>query len=233
MAEMQAKGGTVDPATSPYGADPMFQEYYDAISAQLMPQTIEYTAPTVDEIASQISSYLRPSTDAQIKARQQATIKQRAATDADAASRGMLASTWVTDYKNRLSMQENSDIADIESAYRAQLLQGVAVRQQDEANRAYQIAMFNAQMKQAAEESAYGRAGDMYQIYLNNRGSGSGHGSNNNGDATITDNFEELLKQVAQWSANRAGQALSQKPQLQPVLNFGRSGGFSGLGGKR
>lgn len=153
-----------------YGsADPKFQEYYDAIAAQLSPQTIEYTAPTLEEIAAQISGYLRPSTDAQIKARQQTTLRQRAATDVDAASRGMLSSTWVTDYKNRLGQQENADIADIENAYRAQLLQGVAARQQDEANRAYQIAMFNAQMRQAAENSAYQRAGDMYQIYRNGR----------------------------------------------------------------
>lgn len=221
---------TIEETTSAYNADPKFQEYYNAIAAQLSPQTIEYQAPTIDEIAAQISGYLRPSTDAQIKARQQATIRQRAATDADAASRGMLSSTWVTDYKNRLAQQESSDIADVEAAYRAQLLQGVAARQQDEANRAYQIAMFNAQMRQAAESDAYKRAGDMYQIYLNGKGSGGGSGKTGN-TPEIVDNTEEVLKQIVQHSQKTMGQQLS-RPAGQSLLSWGLPGGYSGLRGK-
>lgn len=222
---------TIEETTGAYSADPKFQEYYNAIAAQLSPQTIDYTAPSLDEIAAQISGYLRPSADAQIKARQQATIRQRAATDADAASRGMLSSTWVTDYKNRLAQQENSDIADVEAAYRAQLLQGVAARQQDEANRAYQIAMFNAQMRQAAESDAYKRAGDMYQIYLNGKGSGGGGGKTGN-TPEIVDNTEEVLKQIVQHSQETMGQLLS-RPAGQPLLSWGLPGGYSGLRGKK
>ena len=214
MADSIAKGGT------PYGADPQFQAYYDAISSQIAPQTVDYTAPTIDEIAAQISGYLRPSTDAQIRSRQAATVKQRAATDADAASRGMLPSTWVTDYKNRLAQQENADIADIESAYRAQLLQGVASRQQEEADRAYQIAMFNAQMRQAAEESAYNRAGDMYQIYLNRKSHGSSSGSGSSEEVSLVDDFNASLLKLQDQIAQNMGNMLSGKPNGQPVLNL-------------
>jgi hypothetical protein len=137
----------------------------------------------------------------------------------------MLPSTWVTDYKNRLSMQENSDIADIEAAYRAQLLQGVAARQQDEANRAYQIAMFNAQMRQAAEESAYGRAGDMYQIYLNGQHSGGGGSP----DAVFQDDFDAFMQQFQQYASGAMGNHLLNNPLNQPVLNFAGRTNFGGL----
>lgn len=160
--------------TNPYAADPQFQQYYQQILASMTPQTIDYQAPTAAEIASQISAYLRPAVDQQIRNRQQSTLQQRAATDADAASRGILASTWVTDIKNRLHQQETADIAAAESDYRSQLLQGVFNRQAQEADRANQIAMFNAQMRQQAESDAYNRAGDMYNLYLQKkRGSGS------------------------------------------------------------
>lgn len=160
--------------TSPYSADPEFQKYYEQIFASMTPQTIDYQAPSADEIAAQISEYLRPAVDQQIRNRQMSTRQQRAATDADAASRGILSSTWVTDIKNRLYQQETADIAAAESDYRSQLLQGVFNRQAQEADRANQIAMFNAQMRQQAEADAYNRAGDMYNLYLQKkRGSGS------------------------------------------------------------
>lgn len=160
-----------------YSGDPKFDEFYQSILASMKPNTIEYNAPTPEEIASQISAYLRPAVDQQIRARREATAQQRAATDADAASRGILASTWVTDIKNRLHQNETADIAAAESDYRSQLLQGVFNRQAQEADRANQIAMFNAQMRQQAEADAYKRAGDQYSIYLQNRKRGSGKGS--------------------------------------------------------
>jgi hypothetical protein len=177
---------TTAPA-SPYSADPQFQQFYEQILASMTPQTIDYTVPTADEIAAQISAYLRPTVDQQIRNRQNATRQQRAQTDADAASRGILASTWDTDVKNRLAQSENADIAAAESDYRSQLLQGVYNRQMQEADRANQIAMFNAQMRQQAEADAYQRAGDMYNLYLQHHGGGGGGGSSNPEEETGSD----------------------------------------------
>lgn len=170
-----------------YDADPVFQKYYEQILAGMNPNTIEYTAPTADEIAAQISEYLRPAVDQQIRSRQEATAQQRAATDADAAARGILSSTWVTDIKNRLKQSENADIAAAESNYRSQLLEGVFNRQAQEADRANQIAIFNAQMRAQAEKDAYQRAGDMYNLYLKKKASGGGGGGSGAGAAQSTD----------------------------------------------
>ena len=174
--------------TGAYSADPQFQQYYNEILASMTPQTIDYTVPTADEIAAQISEYLRPSVDQQIRNRQNATRQQRAQTDADAASRGILASTWVTDIKNRLAQSENADIAAAESDYRSQLLQGVFNRQAQEADRANQIAMFNAQMRQQSEADAYKRAADMYNIYLQKRKGGGSGGKKKEEEPSVEDN---------------------------------------------
>lgn len=207
-----------DTATGAYGADPMFQQYYNEILASMTPQTIEYQAPTADEIASQISAYLRPAVDQQIRNRQQSTLQQRAATDADAASRGILASTWVTDIKNRLMQSEAADVAAAESDYRSQLLQGVYNRQAAEADRANQIAMFNAQMRQQAEKDAYSRAGDMYNLYLQNKkSSGGGRDGSDSTDEDV-DEYTKFLAAKASLT-DRINQ-LVKKPLLQPVINF-------------
>lgn len=211
-----------DTANGAYSADPMFQQYYNEILASMTPQTIDYQAPTADEIASQISAYLRPAVDQQIRNRQQSTLSQRAATDADAASRGILASTWVTDIKNRLMQSEAADVAAAESDYRAQLLQGVYNRQAQEADRANQIAMFNAQMRQQAESDAYQRAGDMYNLYLQNKKSSGGGGGGSGGtEESLGAEDDEYTKFLAAKAslAERINQ-LVKKPLLQPVINF-------------
>ena len=208
-----------------YSADPQFQKYYSDILAAMNPQTIDYKAPTAEEIASQISAYLRPAVDQQIRNRQEATRANRAQTDADAASRGILSSTWVTDIKNRLMQQESADIAAAESNYRSQLLEGVYNRQMQEAERANQIAMFNAQMRQQAEADAYKRAGDMYNLYLTKKrsgggsGSGSGGGSGSAGDgAGEVDDYTKFL--TAKAFLDDKFKQLAKKPLLQPTINF-------------
>lgn len=222
-----------DTATGAYSADPMFQQYYNEILASMTPQTIDYQAPTADEIAAQISAYLRPSVDQQIRDRQQSTLQQRAATDADAASRGILASTWVTDIKNRLMQSEAADVAAAESDYRAQLLQGVYNRQAAEADRANQIAMFNAQMRQQAESDAYKRAADMYNLYLQNKsssGGGRGGGSDSDKPSELTnddDAYERFLGAQKALETSVAGLA-TRLPMSTPI---GRATGYTAMRG--
>lgn len=215
-----------------YDVDPEFARIYDQILGSLKPEQMSYTAPTAAEIAAQISEYLRPTVDQQIKNRQNATRQQRAQTDADAASRGILASTWVTDLKNRLYQQEAADIAAAESDYRSQLLQGVYNRQAQEADRAYQIEMFNTQMRQQAESDAYNRAADMYNLYLQNkkRGSGSGSGSGGGGgDETGGDGGEDGfdLTGYIQYLKGLAGRKkqTGAAPQGSPGGRVGSGGG--------
>ena len=96
------------------------------------------------ELANQIAAYLRPYTENAINARKHQTIKNRAAIDVDAASRGMGASTWVTDSKNRQAQAEAADIANLENTYLGNLNQSVFSADQAQRERAYNAAAQNA-----------------------------------------------------------------------------------------
>ena len=166
---------------------------YESILKTLMPQTIGYSPietekQTQESLASQISAYLRPYVDKSIAGRKSTTIANRAGIDIDAASRGMGASTWVTDAKQRETNAEASDIAGLESDYAANLAEQVYNSYQsyldrqynvDTANAGNQIEVdeFNAQVLAALEQTAYERALDMNSLKGSGSGSGSGTGS--------------------------------------------------------
>jgi hypothetical protein len=166
---------------------------YESILKTLMPQTIGYSPietekQTQESLASQISAYLRPYVDKSIADRKSTTTANRAGIDIDAASRGMGASTWVTDAKQRETNAEASDIAGLESDYAANLAEQVYNSYQsyldrqynvDTANAGNQIEVdeFNAQVLAALEQTAYERALDMNSLKGRGSGSGSGTGS--------------------------------------------------------
>jgi hypothetical protein len=166
---------------------------YESILKTLMPQTIGYSPietekQTQESLASQISAYLRPYVDKSIADRKSTTTANRAGIDIDAASRGMGASTWVTDAKQRETNAEAADIAGLESDYAANLAEQVYNSYQsyldrqynvDTANAGNQIEVdeFNAQVLAALEQTAYERALDMNSLKGRGSGSGSGTGS--------------------------------------------------------
>lgn len=191
VSKAKAKGASVN-------------DYYNSIlkslgSSAITPERINYESlgydmPTEAEIASKISEYLRPGYDKAISARRAQTDQNRAAIDIDAASRGMGASTWVTDAKTRQMNAEAADIAGLESDYNANLAQNVynmynqhlanqlevgmfdksnqlAVDEQNVAN-ALAAAQWNEQMRRALEETAYSRALNAYNLAKSRGGSG-------------------------------------------------------------
>ena len=108
-----------------------YSEAYQRIFSSLPKQTITPTeimldAKTRESIANDVSAYLRPYYDMAAQERQQTAVQSRAELDADAYSRGMGSSTWLTDKKSRESMAAASDIASINAQYGAALSQGVS-----------------------------------------------------------------------------------------------------------
>ena len=179
-------------------------DYYNSIlkslgSSKILPDTITYealgyTMPTQTELSAQIAEYLRPQYDSAISSRKAQTTQNRAAIDIDAASRGMGASTWVTDAKTRQMNSEAADIANLESNYGSTLAQNVlnlynqhlqnklnvdtfdkgnqlTVDQQNAANK-MTAAQWNEQMRRALEETASARAMDAYNLSKSRKGSG-------------------------------------------------------------
>ena len=163
-------------ATNQVYADPKFDGYYNTILANLQtsaPQ-VEYAMPSQDQLATQIAAYLRPQYDRAIASRQQQTLQNRAATDVDAASRGMGSSTWVTDVKNQAAKAESSDIANLESSYSAQLMESLLNQYNQMTANKLNVDTANAQLRAQYEQMAYDRAADMYNLTQKKSGSGSG-----------------------------------------------------------
>lgn len=138
----------------------------DALQAQIYSKlsapSISYSMPSQQELAAQISAYLRPSYDNAIAQRRDQTLYNRAQIDADAASRGMGRSTYVTDVKDQAMDAEASDIASLESDYKSALLQAV----QDQYNQHLQNKLaadqYNSQAQYAAQEAAWQSALGLY-----------------------------------------------------------------------
>ena len=135
--------------------------------SRFKPEEITYVAKSEEEIRSSIATWLRPGYDQAIVNRQEQTLSNKANLDADAIARGMGASTYVTDVKNRQQNAESRDIATMESNYGSTLAQNVSDGVEDEANRVLQVEEFNAQQRQAAYEMAYAAAIALFQEYKN------------------------------------------------------------------
>ena len=168
---------------------------------------IEYETQTVEGIRDQVAGYMRNYYDKAIKQRQTQTRQYNAEADVDAASRGMLPSTYLSDLKGRQYMAEASDIANLESDYNANLAQTtqqqyneylnrkLSVDTQNVANR-LDVDKWNAQARLALEELAYTRGMNAWQLSQQGQGgsggggyggSGGGGGGGNGGD-TLTFN---------------------------------------------
>ncbi|HWS31053.1 MAG TPA: hypothetical protein VN512_13185 [Clostridia bacterium] len=139
----------------------------------MIPQTsISYTPQSEASIRSGIESYLRPSVDQAIANRQKQTITNKANIDADAASRGMGASTWVTDVKNRQQNAEASDVASMESNYGATLAERIAAAMAQERANSLSAQQFNATAQANAISQALSLANGLYGQSLKSSGSG-------------------------------------------------------------
>ena len=132
---------------------------------RFQPQEITYDAKSEEEIRSAIAEWLRPGYDKAIANRQEQTQANKANLDADAIARGMGASTYVTDVKNRQQNAEARDIATLESNYGSTLAERVVEGVENERQHALVVEQFNASQRQSAYEMAYEAALVLFQMY--------------------------------------------------------------------
>ena len=166
------------------------------------PQEISYDAKDEEEIRTSVAGWLRPSYDKAITTRKEQTLTNQANLDADAIARGMGASTYVTDVKNRQQNAESSDIAAMESDYGSTLAKYVSEGVETENDRLLEVQKFNAEQRQAAYELAYSAAAQLFTYYKKKSSGGSG-GSAGKVTATSRENVETFLGLLS--SQERAG----------------------------
>lgn len=173
-----------------------FERIYGSLPKQTVtPTEITLDAKTRESMAADVSAYLRPYYDMAAQERQQTAVQSRAELDADAYSRGMGSSTWLTDKKSRESMAAASDIASINAQYGAALGQGVSEQMGTYEQNKLTVAQQNAANRLSADsinaEEELNRYKLAYQMLLDQIGlgtisSGSGSGSGGGGDDLIT-----------------------------------------------
>ena len=145
-----------------------FERFFDQAYAQFAPEEIEYQAKSEEEIRNSIAGWLQPGYDEAISERKELTQQNNANLDADAIARGMGASTYVSDVKNRQQNAESSDIASLRANYGATLSKNVFDSMNAENEHVLEVKEFNAQQRQQAYEMAYQAALVLFEQYLKN-----------------------------------------------------------------
>jgi hypothetical protein len=159
-----------------------FGEYYGMIMNSLSVPSVSVSVPTKAELKEDISSYLRPSVDLAIENRRKSGESAKAELDADAVSRGMGSSTYVSSMKEREDDDTEDDVSMMEAQYTATLAERIASALEKYESMSLQAQMQNAQYAYNAQSTALGLASQLYGTYLANSsksaGSSSGSGSN-------------------------------------------------------
>lgn len=167
-AQAAPTGGRWDPPGSGAGGGnrtDLFNRYYQAILGQLNVPSVSLNIPSADTLRSQWQEALRPSVDAAISRRRTASQANRAELDADAVSRGMGGSSYVSSLKERENADAQGDIGQMEAQYGATLAERIAASLQSYDQMRLAAQQYNQQAQQAAQQAALGMAGDWYANY--------------------------------------------------------------------
>lgn len=152
-------------ASSQGGTD-LFNRYYQTILGQLQVPTINLNIPSEDAVRQQWQDALRPSLDAAISRRQSTSQSIRAELDADAVSRGMGSSTYVSSLKERESAEAQDDIDELQAQYGATLAERIATSLQAYEQMRLNAQQYNLQAQAAAQQAALNLAGSWYSDYV-------------------------------------------------------------------
>ena len=148
------------------GRDQTFDGYYNAIKSSLSVPTVTVKTPSKEEVGSMWSSILHPGVDAAIEKRNEAAQQDMAELDADAVSRGMGGSSFVTSVKAREMEEAQEDISDMEAQYGAVLAERIydTLSKYDQMSLSAQ--QYNADAAASAAKTALSMASDWYSQYL-------------------------------------------------------------------
>lgn len=146
--QQAAQGGANDKGAAQNGAGSSFDEYYNKLIKTLQSYGISMTLPSLDEIRAQLTAFLRPSVDAAIENRKSYGDTVMAELDADAYSRGMGGSSYLSSMKKREYDGIGRDISAMETNYASTMAQYLY-------NASNELQSIQAKFAQMALENAY------------------------------------------------------------------------------
>ena len=210
----------------PYYGNKAFEAIYEKMKQEYAPQRIDYTPLDEQTLAERISTVLRPVYDKAIAASFRNNKRTDAELDADAISRGMGSSTFVTDVKRRQDNAAADDASELESEYGAKLADQLYKAMEGERDRQLEVEKFNAQQQSDSLEQAFSAAQVLYAAYLKARkrrgGGGRGHGRRQEKSQPSEENVKGSLAQAVaaargQLQANPNGPAFYAKGDRETV----------------
>lgn len=133
-----------------------FTDLYTQLKDKFLAEApqMTYNPQSESSLRAKLAAALKPAYDQQIAARQRQTQAARAGIDADAAARGIGASTWVTDAKNRLGNAEATDIANLNSNYISTLASQLLNRIAGQESNRLSIEEYNTNQRKSAQDRA-------------------------------------------------------------------------------
>lgn len=143
-----------------------FESFYEKTKEQYAPTLMTYAPEDMDALRERIESYLRPAYEKALKKQEQQAALYNGQLDADAWSRGMGASTYVSDLKYRRQNQLLENRGDLEASYGAALAEQLFKAWETQLGYRMEAEKFNAQAQNAARDKALTAAESMYKSYL-------------------------------------------------------------------
>lgn len=153
---------------------PSFESLFQEMLKHYLPETIEFTPIDESVLSETIRNWLRPAYEQAIEKRRLETEHVNAELDADAWSRGMGQSTYLSDVKERQYRGESRDISALESDYASELAGHLydAVKEQQE--KKIEVDKFNAEQINRSREQATSAAQALYRALLSAADTSSG-----------------------------------------------------------
>ena len=172
---------------------PTIEELFTQMLEKYLPETVEFTPLSEDVLSETIKNWLRPAYEQAIASRREQTGRINAELDADAWSRGMGSSTYLSDVKERQYRSEERDVDALESNYAATLAGRLYDAMKEQQEKKIEVDEFNATEINRAREKAMAAAQALYQSYLSGARS---HGHSSGADADETETEQPTLSET-------------------------------------
>lgn len=133
---------------------------YEQLKAMMLPEAtkIDYTPRSRAELRAGLEATLMPNYQAAVKERQTNTQRTNANIDADAAARGIGASTWGSDVKNRNYGSEAKDISSMRGEYNSTLANNLNSLMSEQESRKLSADQYNKSSEASALSNALSMA---------------------------------------------------------------------------
>ena len=181
---------------------PSFESLFQEMLKYYLPETVEFTPLDESVLSETIKNWLRPAYEQAIQNRRLETERVNAELDADAWSRGMGQSTYLSDVKERQYRGESRDVSALESGYASELAGHLYDAMKEQQQKKIEVDEFNAEQINRAHEQATSAAQALYRALLSGGSGSGGYGGASSNGAASEDGGSSMLSLLLENGQN-------------------------------